>query len=216
MNNSAQGRQSLDGSIAKAALRLVDAAQGRQSLDGFRVSLAMGGRNASLWALRESGASFAEVAAAFGITRARAQQVHGKACGVLSTWPEPNTWQAALPMRLRELCIMSRIRSGPDLSAAVLAGRSIRGWSETDIADAKRIALDDREAEVLCAIAAVQAAVTNMTPALSLCADAGVLGVVAIMEGATAFLNHGRAVYADLIRAERIAANANMRPDATP
>lgn len=176
--------------------------------NGFRLTLVVGERNAQIWALRESGASFEEVGERFGISRARAQQVHARCVEHLSDWQEPNEWQATLPLRTRELCIAAGIETLLDLVRALLGDRAPRYWTAQDVWDVRRQVLNGHENadQVLLAIAHALGKLEEAAQSLRLCADAGIVGAELVRRGVLAMKAHGRAAYLATLRDTMIAA----------
>lgn len=175
--------------------------------NGFRLTIMVGERNAQIWALRESGASFEEIGARFGLSRARAQQIHARCVERLSDWQEPNEWQATLPLRIRELCIAAGIETLIDLIRALLDSRAPRYWTADDVWQARRHFLNGAENadQVLLAIAHALGKLEEAAQSLRLCADAGIVGAELVRRGVLAMKSHGKAAYLATLRDTMIA-----------
>lgn len=166
---------------------------------GFRVSLAYGLRNSQIWATVKAGASGAEAARHFDLSRERVRQVVDQADKRLASWPAPNTWQETLPLRVRELCLYSGIESPDALYARLARGRTPRRWEQSDVDAARKLVavMWDKAELIPRAIARVCAVLARVTAELQLLSEAQVIGAETIRRAGLVLQQHGQAIHDD-------------------
>lgn len=185
----------------------------------YRVTLAHGHRDCQLWQLWRASESLTVVGKRFNVSRERARQVCARAQETLDTWPTATAWQRALPMRLRELCVLDKIATPAQLVPVILGEWRPRHWREDDVDEARRVLqLPDVDGDadgVLGKLRTVVDTLQGLAPDVDALIRAGVIGAELLRHATDALGLFGRDVHVAYKRdGVRVAIRALA--DATP